>query len=513
MESNKTKEINLIKVGAICLSVIVVLTGLILLPFAVPLEKVSDSYTVELGDEISAEITDYVTGFTPGIWISNLDVTDVNTQQVGEYTATVKQGFHNHVFDVKVVDTTAPVLHFFEETFYLKENEKYNTDHFVKEAIDLSNEVSVFVSEGNLKTVKDSDICIGESGVYVLTFLARDKSGNESVYNLSVTVDTAPVIAGMKDYYVVPGTTLDYLEFITASDTVDGDMTGNVRTDASDVDLSSVGSYELLYICEDSYGLSSTEEVAVHVMEAIDIQELINHHEIHRLDEIIVGAYNLYDIGVYEGKTMEEMYEIMHPTAIRIAPSSNSYGSGFILEITDEEIIIGTCQHVVKSNQTVDVWFFDGTKVNGTVVSTVYKYDLGFVSVKRENVPKELMDQLYTVHIDKGYWDSLDNEADLEVGVRCINDKGQVWRDRKGKLVYKAGQTDLMWRSLPQVTRVSTTLFHGASGSGLFDINGNFMGVATYIISGSKRYESYCSTVETFCDAYEEVFERQIYYQ
>ena len=512
MENNKTKEINLIKVGAICLSVIIALTVLILLPFAIPLERVSDSYIVELGDEISIEITDYVTGFTPGIWISSLDVTGVDSQQVGEYKATVKQGFHTHEYHIKVQDTTAPVLHFYEEPFYLEENEKYNTEHFVKEAIDLSNEVAVFVSEGNEKTAKASNVCIGESGVHVLTFLARDKSGNESVYNLSVTVDTAPVITGMKDYYVVPGTTLNYLEFITASDTVDGDVTGNLRTDASGVDLSSVGSYELLYICEDSYGLSSTEEVSVNVMEAIDIQELINYHKIHRLNEIIVGAYNLYDIGVYEGKTIEEMYEIMHPTAIRIAPSSNSYGSGFILEIKDEEIIIGTCQHVLKSNEIVEIAFFDGTKVKGTVVDTVWKYDLGFVSVKREDVPLELMDRLYTVHIDKGYWDNLENNADLELGVRCINDKGQVWRDRKGKLVYKAGQTDLMWRSLPEVTRVSNTLFHGASGSGLFDIHGNFMGVATYVISGSKRYESYCSTVETFCDAYEEVFEKQIYY-
>ncbi|MBQ8040494.1 MAG: hypothetical protein IJ274_11615, partial [Lachnospiraceae bacterium] len=84
--------------------------------------------------------------------------------------------------------------------------------------------------------------------------------------------------------------------------------------------------------------------------------------------------------------------------------------------------------------------------------------------------------------------------------------------DRKGKLVYKSGTTDLMWRSPPQVTRVTTSLFHGASGSGMFDIHGNFMGVATYIITGAGRYENYCSTVETFCYAYEETFGRKINY-
>ena len=79
--------------------------------------------------------------------------------------------------------------------------------------------------------------------------------------------------------------------------------------------------------------------------------------------------------------------------------------------------------------------------------------------------------------------------------------------------MYKEGQADLMWRSLSQVTRVTTPLFHGASGSALFDIHGNFMGVATYIITGSGRYESYCSTVDTFCDKYEETFGKSIYYE
>ncbi len=511
MENKKTKEINLIKIGIISGIVAAVFVVLGLLPFVVPLNKVSGTYKVELGDEISTEITDYVTGFTPGIWVSNLDVTGINVNEVGEYKAIVKQGLHMYEFDVLVEDTIAPILHFYEENVYLEEGEAYAADYFVKEVVDFSNDVSVFVTESNEANAKDCDVCIENSGVYVLTFLAKDASGNESVYTLSVTVDTAPTITGMKDYYVVPGTTLNYLEFLNASDTVDGDVTGNIRVDAQGVDLSAEGSYELQYICEDSYGLSTTETVTVNVMDSMGIQKLINTHQIHRLSEIIVGAYNLYDIGYYEDKTIEEMLDIMHPTAIRIT-NDKSYGSGFILEISEEEILIGTCQHVVKSKEIVDISFFDGTKVLGTVVGSFWDYDMAFVSVKREDVPTELLDQLYTVHINKGYWDNLDNEADLAVGVRCITDKGTIWRDRTGKLVYKAGQADMMWRNLPEVTQVTTSLFHGASGSSLFDIHGNFMGVATYIIAGGGRHDSYCSTVETFCDIFEKNFGRKLYY-
>jgi len=507
VKKNKGKKIALI------LGIVITVLAIVgLSPFVIPIKQVTDTLEVELGETISEELTNYVSGFQPAFWVTDLDLSLVDTNNVGDYTATVKHGFQEFTYSVFVRDTTPPKLTLKTETFYLEKGKTYSASYFVEEVFDLGGDVLITITESRLPDVKRSyaysDLC----GTSVLTFYAVDNSGNKSDYTLDVFFDTPPEIVGTKNFYVVPGTTLNYLENVEATDEIDGIVTNNLRVNAEDVDLSSKGKYDLIYLCEDSYGLSSEVKVSVNVLDAIEIQELINTHKIHRLTEKIEGAYNLYDIGVYDGKTMEEMYEIIHPTAVRIAPSEKSYGSGFILKITEEDVIIGTCQHVVKSNEKVQVYFFDGTTVTGEVAGTVYDYDLGFVSVKLEDVPKELLDKLYTVHIDKGYWDKLENEADLEIGVRCINDQGKVWRDRKGKLIYKQGVTDLMWRELPQVTRVSTQLFHGASGSGLFDIHGNFMGVATYIITGAGRYESYCSTVETFCQAYEKIYEEKAYY-
>lgn len=508
-EENKKK--NTKKIGLILGIVAAVIVIIGLLPFIVPLNKVTDSITVELGDELTTNLDDYVSGFAPGFWVTKLDTSCVNTDSVGEYVATVKHGFQEFTYSILVRDTTAPILTLATDNIYLEKGQMYPVNYFVEETFDLSRDVTITVSDSVTPDFRRTYAYSDDCGVYVLSFFAKDASGNESVYTLSVTVDTAPTISGMKEYYVVPGTTLNYLEFITAFDEVDGDVSENVHVNAENVDLSKVGSYELVYICEDSYGLESEESVAVNVMEAIDIQELINTHEIHRLEEIIVGAYNLYDIGYYDDKTIAQMQEIMEPTTIRIT-NGNSYGSGFILQVLDEEIIIGTCQHVVKSSNTVDISFFDGTKVDGTVIEAIYDVDIAFVSVKREDVSQELLDQLYTVHINKGYWDALDNNADLEVGVRCITDQGTVWRDRSGKLMYKSGQADMMWRGLPQVTRITAGLFHGSSGSNIFDIHGNSMGIATYIITGGGRYESYCSTLQTLCDKFEEVFGRKLYY-
>ena len=509
--TEEKKKRNRKKIGLVLGFVAAVIVILGLLPFVIPLNQKTKVMVVELGDDVSIELQDYVSGFAPGFWVTSLDVTGVDTDNVGDYTAIVKHGFQEFVYTVSVRDTTAPVLTLSTENLYLKQGQMYPVSYFVEEVFDLSGDVKITVSDVVMPDFRRTYAYSDECGIYVLSFFAEDASGNESVYTLSVTVDTAPVISGIKEYYVVPGTTLNYLEFISAYDEVDGDVTDSVHVNAENVDLSVIGAYELAYICDDSYGLRSEEYVTVNVMEAMDIQNLINSHKIHRLEEIIVGAYNLYDVGCYEDKTMAEMLEIMEPTTIRIT-NTNSYGSGFILEILDEEIIIGTCQHVVKSADTVGISFFDGTKVNGTVVETVYDVDLAFVSVKREDISQELLDKLYTVHINKGYWDELDNNADLEVGVRCITDKGTVWRDRSGKLVYKSGQPDLMWRSLPAVTRISASLFNGSSGSNIFDIHGNTMGVATYIIVGAGRHESYCAMTETLCDKYEEVFGRKINY-
>lgn len=420
-EENKKKKS--IKIGFISVIVAAVLLILGLLPFVVPLKE--NPLTIKLGEEISTDMKDYVTGFLPSMWVAKLDVSEVDTKQVGTYTAKVKQGFRE--------------------------------------------------------------------------------------YEIPVTVDTPPTITGMRDYYVIPGTTLNYLEFIEAYDTVDGDISQNVRVNAENVDLSSVGSYELEYICEDSYGLISTETVSINVMESIDIQELINTHQIHRLNDIIVGAYNLYDIGYYDDKTIEEMAEIMCPTTIRIT-NSTGYGSGFILQILEDEVIIGTCQHVVKDEDTVDISFFDGTKVKGTVVAANWDYDVAFVSVNREDISQELLDNLYTIHINKGYWDALENEADLEVGIRCISDQGTVLRDITGELIYKLCQSDLQWRNLVETTKITVALFSGSSGSNVFDIHGNTMGVAVYVIFGDGKYESYCMTLETLCNKYEEVFGEKLYY-
>jgi hypothetical protein len=90
---------------------------------------------------------------------------------------------------------------------------------------------------------------------------AADSSGNETMGSFSVTIldQEAPTISLIGDAtisiesgsgpYVDPG--------VTATDNVDGDISGNVTIDSSDVDTATTGTYTVYFAVDDSSGNSA----------------------------------------------------------------------------------------------------------------------------------------------------------------------------------------------------------------------------------------------------------------
>lgn len=77
--------------------------------------------------------------------------------------------------------------------------------------------------------------------------------------------------------------------------------------------------------------------------------------------------------------------------------SGEGAGSGFITEITDKEILIGTNNHVVEGGQDIKVLFDDETSVPATVVGTDKDSDLAVLSVKTSDVKEETLKAIKTV--------------------------------------------------------------------------------------------------------------------
>ena len=104
------------------------------------------------------------------------------------------------------------------------------------------------------------------------------------------------VISGIRDFYVVPGSELDYLVDVMVCDKTDGELAERILVDDSDVELDEEGDYFLCYVAEDGYGLKTVKEAHVLVATPEAIQDLNGSRQIDYRRDTILGAHNIYDV-------------------------------------------------------------------------------------------------------------------------------------------------------------------------------------------------------------------------
>lgn len=125
--------------------------------------------------------------------------------------------------------------------------------------------------------VDDSKVNLNAVGSYDLVYSATDAAGNKAEVTVKVVVTErptedvdAPVISGTKNFTIIVGSEApNWLEGVSASDTVDGAVT--VTVDASDVNLDVIGVYDLVYSAVDAAGNDVQVTVKVHVEKAPDL--------------------------------------------------------------------------------------------------------------------------------------------------------------------------------------------------------------------------------------------------
>lgn len=168
-------------------------------------------------------------------------------------------------------DTTAPVISG-TKNFNLKVGQtKPNWLEGVTAIDEVDGEVTV--------TVDDSAVDLTKVGEYDLVYTATDNSGNTATITVKVYVSTEdtvkPVINGVQEeiFIVVNSTAPNWLEGITASDNVDGNLTNIIVLDISELDLTALGDYEITFTVTDSSGNTTTEVTLVHVVEVLPIIE------------------------------------------------------------------------------------------------------------------------------------------------------------------------------------------------------------------------------------------------
>ena len=190
-------------------------------------------------DNASVDVT------TPGSYTVTYNVTDAAGNAAVEVTRTVN-----------VNDVTPP-------TIALLGSNPLNLavgDTYVEAGAIATDDV-----DGNLNSaimIDDSDVNMNAPGTYEVVYTVEDAAGNMAMAKrtVNVTDQTGPVITLIgPDPIQVPANNPYVDPGATATDFVDGDVTGNIVIDDSDVDVTTLGTYTVTFNVTDAAGNAAAE--------------------------------------------------------------------------------------------------------------------------------------------------------------------------------------------------------------------------------------------------------------
>lgn len=520
-----------------------IISGIFLLP-SFQAEPVSSRIYMELGKKTSTNPETYIECSSWSMPVTFVDISDIDNKTAGSYTATVYHGFQKFTYEVIVSDTTPPKITGSVHSVTVEKGDTVNMNKLGIQIQDYSSIreciiTSVRSSKVNLPKDSDTETTLmslyqkgiavnaetyefSYGGKYQLIISATDAYENSSEYTLNVTVEEPPVMEAATSYYVATNSSIDFSKYITTRDFLDEDYSiEDVEIDTSELSFSAPGEYPVYFTGTDSYGQSTTVTATVYVMGENALQELINTHVINTGEQAIAGALNPYDNGYYTNRDTDYVLEAMRPCLVYIYNDTYpAAGSGYIIDISEDFVTIGTNQHVIKNDMTLDVYFSDGSLRYGSVVASDPKNDIAFIRIPIDNSgseasvsPEYVAGNLRTVHINKSYWDSLQDRPGITVCYNCLDKTGNSWLTDVGTMVEKFCVRN--WNQYTKIneTIISATAVAGTSGSAIFDDSGRFMGM----MRGYTNYDGYTETVviplSIILEYYESIFDEPVQYQ
>ncbi len=371
-----------------------------------------------------------------------------------------------------VRDTKPPEIQLSEEQIFLPLGRSIDASElpiYVKDASD----TQLFFLQEEIKT---EQILFEELGQKEICLIAEDKQGNCTTKQIFVTVENAPEIVGVKAIYGTINSKIDYTAGISVLDIEDGDLTKKLVIDSDKVQNNVAGVYDAYYSVRDSNGVETKVPVEVTIASDTDLQNMINKRVINRNSVKILGEVNKYDAGVSEQHSVENTLQYMRPAIVQLYHQINETkhisGSGFLMEITEDFVYICTNRHVIKDYSDWEVFFFEGTQIRGVTVGYSDMYDVGVVKVAVNEIPKELMESLMTVHVDLDYWRSLEGQ-NIEIGLLKIDREGQIEHLLSGKLLKL--KENFQWGNQQKQTEMRIEQTAGDSGSAIFDGYGHLV--------------------------------------
>lgn len=268
----------------------------------------SDTFTYELGESISADAGNFVEGSQSALentvitidGLKNIGMASGDASgnasgnasgepsqaayyasEVGTYQATATIDDKVLEFSIIIEDTVAPEVELTGATVYVEPNKVYPVEYLMKTLSELSEGLTIELASNTCEAGEESDsnsslyFSYSDIGEYDNEITVTDASGNETIVPVHIVVANAPTLEGTEDIYASIGDTIDYMDGVSSTDETDGDLTAQVSVDSSAVDTSKEGDYTATYSVTNSIGFTVTKTVNVYVMGAEVLQEKV----------------------------------------------------------------------------------------------------------------------------------------------------------------------------------------------------------------------------------------------
>lgn len=490
------------------LSFVFLLAGFILLMHCLlHAEKKEGIYTFELGEKLPDDPAFYLDAGPLARLLADCDYSAVNESVPGIYKFSIRYPGKEFTFVLELKDTVSPEVTLKEGPFYFLPGTRIRPADFLAGVKDADPYLDISF---DTQSMEEGATFCRDIRRYTARIVVSDSSGNASLTDVPFTVDCAPELIGVKDFYISGGADADILSFVSAVDTTDGDLSDSIVMELSPEDIPEEGEVSASFTVTDSCGFTASKTVTLFVTDPDEIQQLISSRKITHSDFNIIGAYNAYDTGAFEGEDFSETMEGILPALVHVRISkddgSSTIGSGFIAEITESDIYVITNKHVVGRYTESEITFSTGDSAAGNVVGTADEYDIAVVKIPLSGLPDRIESELNTVHIDLSYWESLDDERP-DLGMEILGPDGNVDHITYGSLVKKQG----VFPFFPPFTETEMVLAlrPGDSGSAVFDSCGRLMGMAfAYSVSPERDW---AVPLDEIIKAYEEITGRKLY--
>lgn len=212
-------------------------------------------------------------------------------------------------------------------------------------------------------------------------------------------------------------------------------------------------------------------------------------------------ALGFLECEVLEMNDCEAAYENVKECVVQIRMES-AYGSGIILEMTPERIIIVTNKHVLEywEDEISYVQFPQGYFTGAKMLAVSEEYDIGFLEVSCTEFDYQELEQIRYVHYDEELYQTLQSGDEMF----CAGAEDVVSAETTADF-YQGSIADT-WRYIEEFEEYMLYGYgyarEGMSGGGSFDARGNFIG----IISGATMSGETASVpLPLIIEAYERI--------